>query len=150
MTFLRTPCPRRTPATSRTDAPQPLHPVTLEGLTSRAPASGSYRLLDQYRSEREPTSVPTLELSGDNLKAIFTPQWGGKVYSLLRGKRELVMMTNPHQPIPSSVRNGQVDGGIEWNWSPGMIGHWADTVRTARSIRCCCDAPCWRIEGADP
>ena len=77
-----------------------------------------------------PTDVPTLELTDpvSGLKAIVTPQWGGKVYALRsKEERELIMMTDPHQPIPSSVRNAQVDGGIEWNWSPGLIGHWADT-----------------------
>jgi hypothetical protein len=23
--------------------------------------------------------------------------------------------------------DAQVDGGIEWNWSPGQLGHWAGT-----------------------
>ena len=25
------------------------------------------------------------------------------------------------------MRNAQVDGGVEWNWSPGRVGHWAGT-----------------------
>lgn len=56
--------------------------------------------------------MPTIELAdGSGLKAIITPQWGGKVYALRQGARDLIMMTDPHQPIASSVRNGQVDGG---------------------------------------
>jgi hypothetical protein len=40
-----------------------------------------YRMFDQYRSERIPTAMPTLDLIGDGLRAKFTPQvgpWGEK------------------------------------------------------------------------
>jgi hypothetical protein len=115
--------------------PEDIFAHPLKEITRHLP----YRLLDQYRSERVPKIVPTLELretkgssaSGADddggLVAHFTPQWGGKVYALQQDGIDLIMKTDPHQPIPSSVRNAQVDGGIEWNWSPGFVGHWADT-----------------------
>jgi hypothetical protein len=38
-----------------------------------------YRILDQYRSERTPTKVPTIDLVDGDFRARITPQWGGKV-----------------------------------------------------------------------
>lgn len=32
-----------------------------------------------------------------------------------------------HQPVQAAKLDAQVDGGIEWNWSPGQLGHWAGT-----------------------
>ena len=87
--------------------------------------------MDQYRSERLPTDVPTIDLVDGAFRARITPQWGGKVFSFehtsTAGMRDLLWTPSVHQPIIASVRNAQVDGGIEWNWSPGILGHWAGT-----------------------
>jgi hypothetical protein len=84
---------------------------------------------DLYRSERIPTEIPTLTLADDKLKIDITPQYGGKVYSVtdLPSGRSLVHSPAIHQPVKAARLNAQVDGGIEWNWSPGKLGHWVGT-----------------------
>jgi hypothetical protein len=41
--------------------------------------------------------------------------------------RDLLHTPSVVQPIIASVLNAQVDGGIEWNYSPGVLGHWVGT-----------------------
>jgi hypothetical protein len=108
-----------------------------ENLLTESQRRLPFLLLDQYRSERTPSSVPTFDLigsgaAGGELRAAFTPQWGGKIYALQHRSAtgrvtDLVHSPKTHQPVMASVRNAQVDGGIEWNWSPGLLGHWALT-----------------------
>jgi hypothetical protein len=88
-----------------------------------------YRILDQYRSERTPANISTIDLADGDFRAQITPQWGGKVFSFqhIPTKRDLVHTPSIIQPIRASVRNAQVDGGIEWNYAPGVLGHWAGT-----------------------
>ena len=92
-----------------------------------------YRLIDGYRgvpvNGGKPINVSTIDLVGGGLKASFTPQWGGKIWSLTDADtgRDLIFSSPWHQAGPYSVRNAQVDGGVEWNWSPGRVGHWAGT-----------------------
>lgn len=92
-----------------------------------------YRLIDGYRgiplNDGKAINVSTIDLVGGGLKASFTPQWGGKIWSLTDAEtgRDLIFSSPWHQSGPYSVRNAQVDGGVEWNWSPGRVGHWAGT-----------------------
>ena len=90
-----------------------------------------YLLFNQYRTERTPTDVPTIRLEDDRMAVDITPQFGGKVYSMTHVKsgRELLHAPSVHQPIDAAVLNAHVDGGIEWNYSPDRLGHWAGTER---------------------
>ena len=73
-----------------------------------------YRLIDGYRGVPEnggkPINVSTLDLVGGGLKASFTPQWGGKIWSLTDADtgRDLIFSSPWHQAGPYSVRNAQV------------------------------------------
>lgn len=69
-----------------------------------------YRIFDHYRSERIPTSVPTLDLVDGDLRARITPQWGGKVFALehVPSGRDLLHSPAVHQPVVAAVRNAQV------------------------------------------
>ena len=80
---------------------------------------------DMWGCEREETSVPVIEVENDVLKAIVTPQWGGKVWSVYHKKleREFFMRNPALQPTDYAMRKAWVSGGIEWNWTPGMCGH---------------------------
>ena len=70
------------------------------------------------------------------------PQWGARiwtVYDKIRNK-DWVFSNPAHQPANIAVRKAWTSGGIEWNWSPGIIGHsafsesatWVGVVNTAR------------------
>ena len=84
-------------------------------------------ILHKYWTEQ----VPTIRLEDKQLRVDITPQWGGKVYSMkhMKSGREMLHSPSVHQPITASVLNAQVDGGIEWNYSPGRLGHWVGTER---------------------
>ena len=43
--------------------------------------------------------------------------------------RGLIHTPTIKQPVQTARLGAQQDGGIEWNWSPGMIGHWVGTQR---------------------
>ena len=62
-----------------------------------------------------------------SVQYINLTRYGGKVYSLtdVPTGRSLVHSPAIHQPVVAAKLDAQVDGGIEWNWSPGQLGHWA-------------------------
>eukprot|EP00040_Diaphanoeca_grandis_P032636 m.198292 g.198292 ORF g.198292 m.198292 type:complete len:850 (+) comp32689_c0_seq1:544-3093(+) len=88
-----------------------------------------YLNFNQFRTERTPTKIPTITLSDHKLKVDITPQFGGKVYAMtdVPTGRSLLHTPKIHQPIIAARLDAQVDGGIEWNWSPGKLGHWVGT-----------------------
>ena len=94
-------------------------------------------LLNQYRSERTATDMPTISISDDVLKVDVTPQFGGKVYAMRHLPTNTSMLHSPaiRQPIQSSRLSAQVDGGIEWNYSPGVLGHWVGTQQDVWAAR---------------
>ena len=94
-------------------------------------------MMNQYRSERTPTDMPTLTLADDQLRIDVTPQFGGKVYAMthLPTNKSLLHSPTIRQPVQSSRLGAQVDGGIEWNWSPGKLGHWVGTQRDVHAAR---------------
>ena len=76
------------------------------------------------------------------LRLQIVPQWGARiwtVYDKIRNK-DWVFSNPAHQPANIAVRKAWTSGGIEWNWSPGIIGHsafsesatWVGVVNTAR------------------
>lgn len=75
--------------------------------------------------------MPTLVLSDGTLRVDVVPQYGGKVYAMTHLPTNTSLLHSPvtRQPIQSARLGAQVDGGIEWNWSPGMLGHWVGTQR---------------------
>ena len=88
-----------------------------------------YLMMNQYRTERVPEDMPTIVLQDAEIRVDITPQYGGKVYAITHVPTGRSMLHTPstRQPIQSSRLGAQVDGGIEWNWSPGKLGHWVGT-----------------------
>ena len=82
-----------------------------------------YRVQDRYSSDRRPVAVKTVTLENDCLRAVFTPEYGGKLWSLYdkERKRELLMANPVLQPRNLAIRNAWTSGGIEWNF--GSLGH---------------------------
>jgi len=96
-----------------------------------------YLLFNQYRSERTPTYMPTISISDSVLKVDVTPQFGGKVYAMRHLPTNASLLHSPdiRQPVQSSRLSAQVDGGIEWNYSPGLLGHWVGTQQDVWAAR---------------
>ena len=96
-----------------------------------------YLLLNQYRSERTLTDMPTISISDGVLKVDVTPQFGGKVYAMRHLPTNASLLHSPdvRQPVQSSRLSAQVDGGIEWNYSPGLLGHWVGTQQDVWAAR---------------
>lgn len=83
----------------------------------------------QWSCERANTTMPVILLESDGLRATITPQYGGKIWALFdkKNNREMVYNNQAHQPANIGARKAWAAGGIEWNWSPGIIGHSAFT-----------------------
>jgi len=82
-----------------------------------------YRIQDRYTSERKPIKIKTVTLENKYLRAVFTPEYGGKLWSLYdkENKRDLLMSNPVLQPRNLAIRNAWTSGGIEWNF--GSLGH---------------------------
>eukprot|EP00824_Muranothrix_gubernata_P026555 TRINITY_DN939_c2_g3_i1.p1 TRINITY_DN939_c2_g3~~TRINITY_DN939_c2_g3_i1.p1 ORF type:complete len:750 (-),score=131.17 TRINITY_DN939_c2_g3_i1:61-2310(-) len=88
-----------------------------------------YLSQDQWGCERQPRKIPVADVESDGLLARVTPQWGGKVWSLFSKvhQRDLVYANPAHQPANIGALKAWTSGGIEFNYSPGIIGHAAFT-----------------------
>ena len=86
-----------------------------------------YLTQDQWGCERRPENVSTLVFENERLRLHITPQWGARIWSVYDKvlKRDWVFSNPAHQPANIAVRKAWSAGGIEWNWSPGIIGHSA-------------------------
>ena len=84
-----------------------------------------YLTQDQWGCERAPQDVPVLAYEDAHLRLAITPQWNGRIWSVLdkaRG-RDWTFANPAHQPANIAVLKAWTSGGIEYNWSPGIIGH---------------------------
>ena len=91
-----------------------------------------YRLNDLYRSEDKYNTprhhdIDTIVLETSTLRAHVAPLQGGKIWQLLHKATgtQLLFNNQGHLPLTDSPTNAQTVGGLEWNWSPGLIGHTA-------------------------
>lgn len=100
----------------------------------RCQTSYPYRQYTCYSRELRETEVKTAVLENDYLKAVFLPEYGGRLWSLTdkeRG-RELLYTNDVLRFCNLAVRNAWFSGGVEWNL--GVIGHTpltADQLYTA-------------------
>lgn len=87
-----------------------------------------YRVQDGYDRQRRVEDVRAVVLENDALKAVFLPDYGGRLYSLYQKKsgRELLFRNPVLQMANLAVRNAWFSGGIEWNL--GQYGHSALTA----------------------
>ncbi len=87
-----------------------------------------YRMQDQYDRDKQEREYPCVVLENDFLRAVFLPQFGGKLWSL-RDKehgRDLLHVNPVFQPANLALRNAWTSGGVEWNI--GMTGHTPYTL----------------------
>ncbi|MBQ7119889.1 MAG: DUF5107 domain-containing protein [Oscillospiraceae bacterium] len=82
-----------------------------------------YREQNMYGRELHDTEYDVAYLENDNLKAMFIPALGGKMWSLVdkRTGKELLFRNSVIRPCNLAVRNAWTSGGVEWNM--GFLGH---------------------------
>ena len=80
---------------------------------------------DGWDINRKEKNVRVATLENDMLRVDVTPQWGGRVHRAFdkRTQRHLVYFNPEHQSVNDGVLRSCELSGIEWNWSPGQIGH---------------------------
>lgn len=94
---------------------------------------------DGYDRQREPRTHQAVVLDNGQLRAVFLPELGGRLWSLtdLTTGRELLFRNPVVQPANLALRNAWVAGGVEWNI--GTRGHAPTTC-----------APLFAAEAAGP
>lgn len=95
-----------------------------------------YKTQDQYDRTLENKNYTAVVLENTYLKAVFLPEFGGKLYSLYdkEAKRDLLFTNSVVRPCNLATRNAWMSGGVEWNC--GYIGHnpfTCDLMHTART-----------------
>ncbi|WP_256759559.1 DUF5107 domain-containing protein [Cohnella sp. WQ 127256] len=90
-----------------------------------------YRIQDRYTREKKMMTLKTIILENNILQAVFLPDYGGRLYSLVdkRTNRELLFRNPVMQPANLAIRNAWFSGGIEWN-----IGHFGHTFTTCSPL----------------
>src|SRR6185312_15830011 len=94
-----------------------------------------YRLQDQYDRQRSPRPFKSIVLENDHLRAVFLPELGGRLWSLIHKptNRELLFVNPVFQPANLAVRDAWFSGGVEWNVS--IIGHCPFTCASLFAAR---------------
>ena len=87
-----------------------------------------YRMQDQYDRRQQGKDFPCAVLENDHLRAVFLPQYGGKLWSLYDKdhQRDLLYVNPVFQPCNLALRSAWTCGGVEWNI--GMTGHTPYTL----------------------
>ena len=82
-----------------------------------------YRIMDGYDRNRSMRGFNAAILENDDIKAVFLPEIGGRLWSLYdkRRSRELLYKNDVFQPANLALRNAWFSGGVEWN--VGIKGH---------------------------
>lgn len=106
-----------------------------EGYGRRANAY-PYRQYNGYTRELSEREIKTAVLENDFLKAVFLPEYGGRLWELWDKEcgRNLLYTNDVLQFSNLAVRNAWFSGGAEWN--VGVIGHMpltTDPLYTART-----------------
>ena len=103
----------------------------------RCQNSYPYRQLSSYDRDMKLSKVKTAVLENDYLKAVFLPEYGGRLWSLWdkQKKRNLLYTNDVLRFRNLAIRNAWFSGGVEWNI--GLIGHTpftAEALFTAELI----------------
>jgi hypothetical protein len=82
-----------------------------------------HRMQDDYTRRKRVRKLDSLVLENAHLRAVFLPQYGGRLVSLVHHatNRELLARNPVFQPANLALRNAWFSGGIEWN--SGQCGH---------------------------
>ena len=89
-----------------------------------------YLSQDNYTRDRRPVQYRAAILENEFLKAVFLPDFGGRLWSLVHkpSGRELLYKNEIVQPCNLALRNAWIAGGVEWN--VGIKGHSPFTCAT--------------------
>lgn len=92
-----------------------------------------YNNQDNYNLCDKLIDVKTIILENDYLKAIFLPEYGGRLYSLYdkRYKKELFLKNNNISAHNIGLRNAWFAGGVEWN-----VGNYGHCYTTYDNVFC--------------
>lgn len=88
-----------------------------------------YLTQDQWGCEHKPDTLDAIILESSSLQANITPAIGGKVWSTLDkvNNKQMFMNNRAHQAANIGALKAWAAGGVETNFSPGIIGHSAFT-----------------------
>ena len=89
----------------------------------RRPNAYPYRQYNSYTRKISEREIQTAVLENDFLKAVFLPEYGGRLWELWDKKsgRNLLYTNDVLLFANLAVRNAWFSGGAEWNI--GVIGH---------------------------
>jgi len=87
-----------------------------------------YRMQDGYTRDKKMTDLEGWVLENEHVKAMFFPQYGGRLWYLKDKKtgKNLVQHNPVVQPANFALRNAWISGGVEWNL--GTTGHTVFTM----------------------
>lgn len=82
-----------------------------------------YKIQDIYSRSKDFITLKAVILENEYLKAVFLPEYGGRLYSLYSKEleRDLLFTNSVIQPGNLAILNAWISGGIEWN--VGQFGH---------------------------
>lgn len=94
-----------------------------------------YRDYTCYTRECSLRPVKTAVLENEFLRAVFLPEYGGRLWQLtdLKEGRELLYTNDVIRPSNLAVRDAWFSGGVEWNL--GVIGHTPLTMEPLFTAR---------------
>lgn len=95
-----------------------------------------YKMQNHYSRSKELNELNTIEYENEKIRAIFLPDFGGRLYSLYNKelKKELLYTNSVFQPANLAIRNAWFSGGIEWNF--GHYGHAFSTCSPVFFSKC--------------
>ena len=95
-----------------------------------------YRMQDRYGRGRAPMGIKSIVLENENLRAVFYPEYGGRLTSLFDKARnkELVHNNPVFQPGNLAIRDAWLSTGIEFNCS--QFGHHFLTCSPLFAAKC--------------
>lgn len=94
-----------------------------------------YRDQNQYGEELKDADHLWAILENEHLRAVFSPEGGGKLWSLLdkHTGKDLLFANPVDRPRNLALRNAWTSGGVEWNC--GWLGHHPHTRDTMFAAR---------------
>jgi hypothetical protein len=93
-----------------------------------------YRLQDGYDRNKKPRDFKAVVLENEFLHAVFLPEVGGRLWSLIHkpSGTELLHRNPVFQPCNLALRNAWLSGGVEWNCA--IQGHTPFTCSPLHTV----------------